>query len=69
VQNELGSIFDIDSKLSQADIKQEIFERIRSIASELATKRLERKSFIIGYINKKKILFMRILMLNPFFGY
>ena len=72
VQNELGPIFGINSKISQDDIKPEVLERVVSIASELATEGREGKPvgclFVIGDINKIS-LFMKPLVLNPFFGY
>ena len=72
VQNELGTIFGINSEISQDDIKPEVLERVVSIASELATEGREGKPvgclFVIGDINKIS-LFMKPLVLNPFFGY
>jgi DNA integrity scanning protein DisA with diadenylate cyclase activity len=72
IQKEFRPIFASNTKFLQCDIKPEIFERILSIAFEIAIEGREGKAvgclFVIGDINKIS-LFMKPLVLNPFYGY
>jgi DNA integrity scanning protein DisA with diadenylate cyclase activity/mannitol/fructose-specific phosphotransferase system IIA component (Ntr-type) len=72
VQKEFRPIFTSNTKLLQCDIKPQVLERTLSIASELALEGREGKPvgclFVLGDINKIS-LFMKPLVLNPFYGY
>lgn len=72
IQKEFRPILTSSSKFFQCDIRPEVLERTLSIASEIATEGREGKSvgclFVLGDINKIS-LFMKPLVLNPFYGY
>lgn len=72
IQKEFRPILTSSSKFFQCDIRPEVLERTLSIASEIAMEGREGKSvgclFVLGDINKIS-LFMKPLVLNPFYGY
>ena len=72
VSKEFRPFFTSSSRFLQNDIKPEVLERTLTIASEIAIEGREGKPvgclFVIGDINKIS-LFMKPLVLNPFYGY
>ncbi|MDR1595503.1 MAG: diadenylate cyclase [Puniceicoccales bacterium] len=72
VQKEFRPVFTSSAKLLQCEIKPEVLERTLSIASEIAAEGREGKPvgclFVVGDISKIS-LFMKPLVLNPFYGY
>ncbi|MDR3144124.1 MAG: diadenylate cyclase [Puniceicoccales bacterium] len=72
VQKEFHPILMSSTRFLQCDIRPEVLERTLSIASEIAKEGREGKAvgclFVLGDIGKIS-LFMKPLVLNPFYGY
>jgi DNA integrity scanning protein DisA with diadenylate cyclase activity/mannitol/fructose-specific phosphotransferase system IIA component (Ntr-type) len=72
VRKEFHPILMSSTKFLQCDIRPEVLERTLSIASEIAKEGREGKAvgclFVLGDIGKIS-LFMKPLVLNPFYGY
>ena len=72
VQREIQPIFEENNDLLPSEVRPEVFERVLSLATELATEGREGHAvgclFVLGNVDRLSP-YVHPLILNPFFGY